>query len=429
MAEFIRYKNQNEGSLRWITISTLLLAIGVILRMISPNVGGITLNWGIVMYTTAIMLCRPSVSQGFGIGVVAGIVATMTSKAAFPYANLVSDPVAAFVCALLAKNYILDFKIKKISLEPALLVFITTVISGGLFITITKLVLNLPMNLYLYVLVPVVFTVGVLGMTAGQILYWPAKRIFYNEKQALEKFVLKNISLDIPKGSFTVLTGTSGAGKTTLLLSAAGARLAYFDGFENSSYKINGIDIVNSEIDDLNNLVGVVMADYEAQLVTETVGDEIAFSLENKGVAREDIIAKRKEVLELVGLTGFEERTVASLSGGQKQRLAIAAILAIDPDVLVLDEPVAAIDPEGARDIYRLLKEINVKKEKTVIVAEHDLKYIDEYADSLMIMDKGEVKFIGSIKDTLRYMYDRKLYEEAVPLKWKIYMYIGEKTC
>lgn len=98
--------------LRWITITTLLLAIGVILRMVSPNIGGISLNWNIVMYCLAILLCRPTIKQGFGIGLVSGIIAMMTSKAALPYANLISDPLAATICALMVNSNL--FKLKNL---------------------------------------------------------------------------------------------------------------------------------------------------------------------------------------------------------------------------------------------------------------------------------------------------------------------------
>ena len=121
--------------LRWITITTLLLAIGVILRMVSPNIGGISLNWNIVMYCLAILLCRPTIKQGFGIGLVSGIIAMMTSKAALPYANLISDPLAATICALMVNNNLFNIKKSKISLIPFIVVFITTFISGGTFVT------------------------------------------------------------------------------------------------------------------------------------------------------------------------------------------------------------------------------------------------------------------------------------------------------
>jgi len=427
----IRFKEKIDGNLRWITITTLLLAIGVILRMVSPNIGGISLNWNILMYTMAIMLCRPTVGQGLGIGLVSGLVATLSSKAALPYANLISDPLAAFVCAYLAKSHIFDVKFRKVNIEPALLVFVTTFISGGTFVFITKMVLNLPIPVFLFVMLPTVLIVALFGLTAGQILYQPANKIFNSNIDALQKdkYSLRNIHFFVPKGSFSVITGANGAGKTSLLLTIAGARMDYFDDIYDSEININNISVLNTPRSELNCKVGMVMADYEGQLVTETIGDEIDFSLENAGLLAEKIMKRRAEVLQMVGLNGLEKRNISSLSGGQKQRLAIAVMLAMHAEILILDEPIAAIDPEGAIDIYRLLKKINETYHTTILVAEHDLKYIADLADQLVVMDAGEMKFAGSVDDCLQYMYEEKIYPEAIPLRWKIYLEMGDTVC
>ena len=424
-------KNQNEGSLRWITITTLLLAIGVILRMISPSIGGISLNWNIVMYCLAIMLCRPTSGQGLGIGIVAGLVATMTSKAALPYANLVSEPIAGYLCAYMASKRIFDFNLGSINVEPAFMVFITTIISGGIFVTVTKVIINLPINIYLYAMLPTVGIMAILGMIVGQILYKPANKIFNvsNAEKNRNKYTLNHMNLTIDKGSFTVVTGVNGSGKTTLLLTIAGARINYFGGIKNSKLIVNDIDIMHTELAELNHQVGMVMADYEGQLVTETVGDEIAFSLENLGLELNEILKKRSQVLEMVGLSGLEDRLITSLSGGQKQRLAIATVLVVDSSILVLDEPIAAIDPEGAIEIYSLLKELNTKYHKTIIVAEHDLKYISDCVTQLIVLDNGELKYAGTMDECLSFMYHSKVYAEAIPLKSKIYLELGDQKC
>lgn len=424
-------KAKNEGSLRWITITTLLLAIGVILRMISPSIGGISLNWNIVMYCLAIMLCRPTPGQGLGIGIVAGLVATMTSKAALPYANLISEPIAGYLCAYMASKNFFDFKIADVKIEPAFMVFITTVISGGIFVTVTKIIINLPINVYLYAMLPTVGIMAILGMIVGQVLYKPANKIFNlnHDAKNKSKYTLDHINLTIEKGSFSIVTGVNGSGKTTLLLAIAGARTNYFGGMKNSNLFVNDIDIIRTDLAELNHQVGMVMADYEGQLVTETVGDEIAFSLENLGIESRKILKKRSEVLEMVGLNGLEDRLITSLSGGQKQRLAIATVLAIDSPILVLDEPIAAIDPEGAIEIYSLLKELNTKYHKTIIVAEHDLKYVSDCVTQLIVLDDGELKYAGSMDECLNFMYHSKIYPEAIPLKWKIYLELGDIKC
>ena len=423
--------NFNKSSdLRWITITTLLLAIGVILRIVSPNIGGISLNWNIVMYTTAILLCRPSPKQGLGIGIVSGIIATMTSKAALPYANLISDPAAAFVCALLAQWHIFDIKLGRLRIEPVVVIFITTFISGGLFVTLTKVVLSLPMPLYLYAMLPAVLLVAALGSLAGQLLYFPAAKIFNAENaENKEAFVMHDIDLSVPKGEFFVITGVNGSGKTTLLLSMAGAKPSYFNGFERSSIHIGDIDIIKSEPEFLSQNVGVVMADYEAQLVTETVNDEIAFSLENIGMSPSEIVKRCSDVLKKVGLEGMGDRKVTSLSGGQKQRLVIAAVLAMDTPILALDEPVAAVDPEGAKEIYELLYKLNKEDGKTIIVAEHDLKYVLDIASHIAVIDDGCLKFSGEKNKCFQYMYENKVYPEVIPLRWKIRWEMEQNIC
>lgn len=422
-------KKLQQGNLRWITITTLFLAIGVILRIISPNIGAISLNWNIVMYTTAILLCRPSLRQGFGIGLVSGIIAMMTSKAILPYANLISDPLAGFVCALLAKHHLLDLKIGRLHLESALLIFITTFISGGTFVTLTKIALSLPMPLYLYVMMPVVLLVAVLGSIAGQLLYFPAAKIFGSSNEQKNLFFLHNINLHIKSGSFFIITGVNGSGKTSLLLRMAGIIPNYFGGLKNSSITIGNLDICKESPSVLQREIGLVMADYESQLVTETVNDEIAFSLENKALSPQEIIKKRTDVLQKTGLTDLGTRKVASLSGGQKQRLLIATVLAMDTPIIMLDEPVAAVDPEGAKEIYDLLAKINREDKKTIIVVEHDLKYILPIDAQMAVIDKSYLKFVGAKDECLQYMYKNKVYPEVIPFRWKIRWEMRNDLC
>jgi len=427
----IRFCEEKSEDLRWLTITTLLLAIGVILRMVSPNIGGISLNWNIVMYTLAIMLCRPTPKQGLGIGFVSGLVATMSSKAALPYANLVSDPLAGLVCATLASKYLLDFKIRKVSLEPVLLVFLTTFVSGGSFVLITKVILSLPMQVFLYAMMPAVLLVALLGSIAGQILYRPANKIFNATANvsAENKYSLKDIQMRVEKGAFVVITGVNGAGKTSLLQTIAGANMNYFDDVYNSTIHINGIDVLQTKRGELKKRIGMVMADYEGQLVTECVSDEIDFSLENAGLSIEKILQRRDDVLQMVGLKDMAGKKIAVLSGGQKQRLAIAVMLALHAEILILDEPVAAIDPEGAAEIYHLLQKIRESYHTTIIVSEHDLKYVMPYATQMIVMEDGRMKKAGSIKECLKYMYDENIYPEAIPLKTKIYLKLGESLC
>ena len=170
-------RGNKGGKYRWVTITTLLLAIGAILHLVSPSIGGITPNWTIAMYCIAINLTKPTIKQSFGIGLVAAAINIPTSKSAFPYGNLLSEPVGAVICALIV-CLSCQMTFGKLSIKPAVTGFISTVASGLTFITILKLVLSLPMSVYLYAMMPVVFSVAVLNAAITQILYFPAKRLF-----------------------------------------------------------------------------------------------------------------------------------------------------------------------------------------------------------------------------------------------------------
>jgi len=174
--ELIIHGNKG-GKYRWVTVTTLLLAIGAILHLVSPSIGGITPNWTIAMYCIAINLTKPTVKQSFGIGLVAAAINIPTSKSAFPYGNLLSEPVGAVICALIVLLST-QMTFGKLSVKPAVTGFISTVASGMTFITILKLVLSLPTSVYLYAMMPVVFSVAVLNAAITQILYFPAKRLF-----------------------------------------------------------------------------------------------------------------------------------------------------------------------------------------------------------------------------------------------------------
>lgn len=175
--EMVTYEKVSGGKYRWITITTLLLAIGAILHLVSPSIGGITPNWTITMYCIAINLTRPTFKQATGIGLVAAAVIIPTSKAALPYANLLSEPIGALVCALLVSMTI-NMQLGKINVRPGICGFISTMASGMTFVTTLKLVLALPMAVYLYAMIPVVVGVAIVNGIVTQVLYFPARRLF-----------------------------------------------------------------------------------------------------------------------------------------------------------------------------------------------------------------------------------------------------------
>lgn len=173
------------GKYRWLAITALLLAIGTILRLVSPNFGVIMPNWTIAMYCLAMILVRPTLGQAAGIGIVAGALGLVTSKSIFPYANLASEMVGAILCCLLVKaNF--GLTLGRVRLQPALIGLVTTFASGLTFVTLTKVVLGLPMQVYLYGMLPVVFATAGINCVATQILYLPAKKIFTSQSEPKE---------------------------------------------------------------------------------------------------------------------------------------------------------------------------------------------------------------------------------------------------
>ncbi|TWH46667.1 energy-coupling factor ABC transporter ATP-binding protein [Sporomusa sp. KB1] len=239
--------------------------------------------------------------------------------------------------------------------------------------------------------------------------------------------VLDDITMAIPEGSFTVITGPSGAGKTSLALAIAGVVPHYFGGRQGGSVQVGGVISAQSSMGELAKQVGTVLADYESQLVALTVAEEVAFGLETSGFGRSEIAERVNQALALVGLAGLEDREVAGLSGGQKQRLAIAAVLVTAPEILVLDEPASALDPEGAAGIYELLYKLNCQG-KTVVVVEHQLARVLPYASQVVVLQAGHLQFAGNLEQTLAFMWEQPALKLGVPPLWVIKLTMEEQT-
>ncbi|MDU4959646.1 MAG: ABC transporter ATP-binding protein [Sporomusaceae bacterium] len=212
---------------------------------------------------------------------------------------------------------------------------------------------------------------------------------------------LSHINMTIPGGSFTAVAGLNGAGKTSLCYAVSGLIPHYFGGAVGGSVTVGGLNTLQADVGKLAGRVGTVLEDYECQLLTITAEEEVAFSLENRGVSRTEMTAVIGEMLQLVGLAGMEKREIASLSGGQKQRLAIAAALAQKPAILVLDEPASALDPEGAEELYALLARLNRETGLTLLIVEHDLERVLPYADQLIVLEEGRQLAAGPTPEAL----------------------------
>lgn len=239
--------------------------------------------------------------------------------------------------------------------------------------------------------------------------------------------VLRDISFEIKKGSFTVLTGPSGAGKTTLCKALTGIVPYYMGGRYSGDVKVHGESTKSKRVSDIAMRVGFIMEDYESQLVSITAGEEIAFSLLNHGFAPEEIAERTSRALEDVGLPGRESYQLDELSGGQRQRLLLAATLAVHPDIIVLDEPVSAMDPDGAQSLYKLVYDIHQRYGTTIIAVEHRIDYLLPYVTDMLVLKEGELIAADTFEAAAPKMYEDESLRPLLPALWQIKLGLEEK--
>ncbi len=200
---------------------------------------------------------------------------------------------------------------------------------------------------------------------------------------------LCDVVLHVRPGELVVIIGASGAGKSTLVKCLNRVIPAFQSGQLTGEVRLFGRRLVQEKVGELAGTVGMVFQDFEAQLFSTTVRDEIIFGMEQLGVAPAEMQKRLHEVLTLVGLTGFEARDPTTLSGGQKQRLAIAALVALRPQVLVLDEPTTDLDPQGRQEIFSLLSRLR-SEGHTLILVEHDLTAAVD-TDRVILLSEGRI--------------------------------------
>ena len=210
-----------------------------------------------------------------------------------------------------------------------------------------------------------------------------------------EQYALRNISLEIADGEFAGVTGASGAGKTTFTYMVSGLVPHHFAGDFYGAVKVNGQDTVEVKPEILARMVGEVFQDIDSQMVASVVEDEVLFGMENFGVPKEEIGRRLEETLSLLGIADLRRRQISSLSGGQKQKVAIAAILAMQPEIILLDEPTGELDPESSVMIFEILQKLNRDFGKTVVVVEQKIMLLCSYVHRVILLDKGKVAFDG----------------------------------
>lgn len=212
-------------------------------------------------------------------------------------------------------------------------------------------------------------------------------------------YALKDIDLSVEEGTFVGLIGPSGAGKSTLASAITGAIPHHYRGRLFGSTLVAGLDTCEASPTDIAKVAGSVLQDIDAQMVASVVEDELLFGLENFGIDHREIEGRIASALDAVGIADLRHREIATLSGGQKQKVAIAAILAMTPRVIVMDEPTSALDPASARDVFEVLRRAKELTGMTVILIEQTVALLAEYCDRVVVIDQGRIALDGTPTD------------------------------
>ena len=227
-----------------------------------------------------------------------------------------------------------------------------------------------------------------------------------------KKNALDKISLEIEKGGFVGIIGESGAGKTTLCNCINGLIPHHYTGDFYGSVKVDGTDTFDINAGKLALKVGSVFQDIESQITGYFVEDEILFGLENFGIPADEIESRITSSLDTLGIGELRHKEISSLSGGQKQKVVIAAILALEPDILVLDEPTGELDPASSVQIFEMLKKLNEEKGITIVVAEQKIMLLCEFVKKLIVLEHGTCVHYGEIRSTLT--HQREMEEAGI---------------
>ncbi len=218
-----------------------------------------------------------------------------------------------------------------------------------------------------------------------------------------DREILKNINLDIKKGEFWAVIGKNGSGKTTLCNVLRRFIPDFYKGELKGKITLEGKELKDYSAKEIVQKVGFVFQNPFTQIsgVKETVFEEIAFGLENLALDAEYIRKRVEETLKLLRIEELRDKNPYELSGGQGQKVALASIIAMDPEIMVIDEPTSQLDPKGTEEIFEII-DILKKEGKTIILVEHKLELIAEYAEKVMVLDEGEMILSGNTEDVLK---------------------------
>lgn len=227
--------------------------------------------------------------------------------------------------------------------------------------------------------------------------------------------VLKGVNLHVRRGEFLALMGPTGAGKTTLCLTLNGILPHLRGGTFQGKVIVAGMDTSQHSPGEMSRQVGLVFQDPESQLFNMTVEDEVAFGLESLGLSPAEMEERIAWALEVVRLQGLRKRHPLQLSGGQKKRLAIATVLAMRPQVLVLDEPVTGLDPLGRHEVLSVVEQLKNESETTIIMVEQDAEAVMAWADRVVIMEGGRLVLEGPPRQVFSQVETLHNWSLAVP--------------
>jgi len=214
---------------------------------------------------------------------------------------------------------------------------------------------------------------------------------FHFRYKGNEEYALKNINLKIESNKFILLAGETGSGKTSLIRCMNGLIPQFYAGYYKGYVEVSGKNTTETSISNLSKDIGIVFQNPENQLIAMNVEHEIAFGLENLGISRDVIKERIEEVVEITEIENIMDKAPFEISGGEQQRVAIASILVLEPNIIVLDEPTANLDPFFAQKIITLLKKIQIEKKITVIISEHRMDLIVPIVDDIILMKESEV--------------------------------------
>lgn len=236
---------------------------------------------------------------------------------------------------------------------------------------------------------------------------------------------IQDVSIAIEKGDFVILTGPSGCGKTTLCRCFNGLIPHFYSGKLEGTLTVANLKVTDCTIHELAKHVGFVFQNPENQLFALSVEKDVAFGLENFGKPRDEMRKRVDWALQIAGIENLRERAPHELSGGQQQRVAIASVLAMQPEVIVLDEPTSFLDPVGAVKIFEVINELNKKLGITVVLVEHRLDLASKYANHVIVMDEGKVVLDGEPRKVFN-SEEARLIGVGIPKATRLYQILKE---